>query len=100
MFAIDSKVYETPVPTWGIVHKSLGLLQPSDIAKHRVDINETGKVKHFLYNRENRKAENSFYYNADKYWTRDFLNFIEAITTDWKKIILLTYVMVMSGDVL
>ncbi len=68
-----------------IVHKSLGLLQSSDIAQHRVDINETGKVKHFLYNRENTKAENSFYYNADKYWTRDFLNFIEPITTDWEK---------------
>jgi len=42
-------------------------------------------VKHFLYNRENKKVENSFYYRADKYWTRDFLNFIEPITTDWEK---------------
>lgn len=39
-----------------IIYKSLGLLCPSDIADHRVDINETGKVKQFLYNRENRKA--------------------------------------------
>jgi hypothetical protein len=62
----------------------LGLLCPSDIAEQRVDINETGKVKHFLYNRENRRAVNSYCYNADKYWTRDFLDFIEPMTTDWE----------------
>ena len=66
-----------------IRHKSLDLLCPFDIAEHRVDINETGKVMHFLYNRENRKAVNSYCYCADKYWTRDFLNFIEPITADW-----------------
>lgn len=68
-----------------IVNKLLGLLSLSDIAEHRVDINETGKVKHFLYNRENRKAVSSYNYNADKYWTRNLLNLIEPITTDWKK---------------
>lgn len=68
-----------------IINNSLGVLCPSDFAEHRVDINETGEVKHSLYNRESRKAANSYYYNADKYWTRDFLNFIELITTDWEK---------------
>jgi hypothetical protein len=68
-----------------IVNKLLGLLSLSDIAGHRVEINEMGKVKHFLYNRENRKAIGTFNYSADKYWTRNFLNFIEPITTDWEK---------------
>ncbi len=68
-----------------IVNKSLGLLCPSDIMEHRVDINETGKVKYFLYNCENRKEANIYNYSADKYWTRNFLNFMEPITTDWDK---------------
>lgn len=53
--------------------------------EHRVDINETGKVKHFLYNRESKKAVSTYNYCADKYWTRNFLNFIEPITTDWER---------------
>ena len=68
-----------------ILHKSLGLLCLSDIAEHRVDINETGKVIHSIHNKESRKAVNRYSYCTDKYWTRNFLNFIEPITTDWEK---------------
>lgn len=68
-----------------IMHKSLSLLCSSDIAEHRVDINETGKVTHSLHNKGSRKAVNRYSYCADKYWTRNFLNFIEPITTDWGK---------------
>lgn len=63
----------------------MGLLGASDISEHRVDINEAGKVKHFIYNRENRKAASTYNHSGDKYWTRNFLNFIEPITTDWEK---------------
>ena len=67
-----------------IVNKSFGLLYSMDITEHRLEINETGKVDHSLYNRESKKAINIYNYSADKYWTRDFLNFIEPITTDWE----------------
>lgn len=68
-----------------IVNKSLGLLCSSAIVEHRVDINEVGKIKHFLYNSENRRAANIYNYSANKYWTRNFLNLIEPVTTDWDK---------------
>jgi hypothetical protein len=68
-----------------IVNKSLDLLRSTDIGEHRIEINEDGKVKHSLYNTENKKAVSTYNYSADKYWTRNFLNFIEPITTDWEK---------------
>ncbi|WP_041219333.1 ATP-binding protein [Desulfitobacterium dichloroeliminans] len=68
-----------------IVNRTSVALRLSDIVEHRVDINETGKVKHFLYNRESKKAVSTYNYCADKYWTRNFLNFIEPITTDWER---------------
>lgn len=67
-----------------IIHKMLDMLCSSDIVKHRVDINEIGSVKHFLYNSESGKTVSRYTYCADKYWTRNFLNFIEPITTDWR----------------
>jgi len=38
-----------------------------------------------MHNKESRKSVNRYSYCADKYWTRNFLNFIEPITTDWGK---------------
>lgn len=68
-----------------IINESFGLLCSTEIAEHSVEINETGKVKHSLYNRESKKAVNIYNYAADKYWTRDFFNFLEPITTEWKE---------------
>jgi len=68
-----------------IINSSCGLLCSTEIAEHRIEINETGKVKHSLYNRESKKAVNIYNYSADKYWTRDFLNFLELITTEWEE---------------
>lgn len=67
-----------------IVNSSMGLISSDEISKHQIDINENGKVKHSIYNSESRKAVETYNYTVDKYWMRDFLNFIEPITTEWK----------------
>lgn len=66
-----------------IVNTSMGLSAPDEISKHQLDISESGTVKHSLFNRESNKPVEIFKYKVDKYWMREFLNFIEPITTSW-----------------
>lgn len=68
-----------------IVNKSMGLISSDEISKHQIDINESGTVKHSLFNSMNNKAIQVYNYKKDKYWMRNFLYFLEPITTEWEK---------------
>ena len=66
-----------------IVNTSMGLIASEEISKHQLDISESGTVKHSLFNRESKKPVEVYKYIVDKYWMREFLNFLEPITTGW-----------------
>lgn len=68
-----------------VTSSSAEILGREDVAKQQIDIQENGTVKHSLFNKEDKKAEQIFKYKVDKYWMREFLNFLEPITTEWKK---------------
>lgn len=67
-----------------VVNTALGLLFDGEVSKHQIDISETGVVKHSIYTRESSKPKQQNSYKVDKYWMREFLNFLEPITTSWE----------------
>lgn len=62
---------------------SMGLKSNDELSKHQIDINESGALKHSVYNRESNKPLQVYKYKVDKYWMREFLIFLEPITTAW-----------------
>lgn len=66
-----------------IVNKSMGLMSSDEVSKQEIDINENGNIKHSIFNNENRKALQRYSYKVDNYRMRNFLYFIEPITTEW-----------------
>lgn len=66
-----------------VVNTSMGLIAPDEISKHQVDISENGIVKHSVFNSERNKPIEVYKYKVDKYWMREFLNFLEPVTTQW-----------------
>lgn len=67
-----------------VTSSSATILGRENVAKQQIDIHENGTVKQSLFNKENKKPERVFKYKVDKYWMREFLNFLEPITTEWK----------------
>lgn len=67
-----------------VTSSSATIFGRENIAKQQIDIHENGTVKQSLFNKENKKPERVFKYKVDKYWMREFLNFLEPITTEWK----------------
>ena len=66
------------------ISESMGLICLDEISKHELDINESGTVKHSVYKVKNKSPVDVYKYKKDKYWMREFLYFLEPITTDWK----------------
>lgn len=56
----------------------------SDIFEHRLTVNASGYIHHSMYAKDDSKARIRYVYHSTKYWTRDFLNYIEPISTDWE----------------
>lgn len=67
-----------------VVNSLSGISGRDDIDKQQIDINENGTVKHSLFNTKEKKKVQTFAYKVKKYWMRDFLNFLEPITTKWE----------------
>ncbi|WP_324825997.1 RNA-binding domain-containing protein [Sinanaerobacter sp. ZZT-01] len=67
-----------------VISSSATILGRENVAKEQIDINENGAVRHSLFNNSDKKPEQVFKYKVDKYWMREFLNFLEPITTEWK----------------
>ncbi|MDD3323487.1 MAG: hypothetical protein PHS59_18780, partial [Paludibacter sp.] len=67
-----------------VVNSLSGISGRDDIDKQQIDINENGTVKHSLFNTKEKKVVQTFAYKVKKYWMRDFLNFLEPITTKWE----------------
>lgn len=66
-----------------VLNTSMGLIDSDEISKHQLDISESGTLKHLLFNRDSNKPVQVYKYIVDKYWLREFLNFLEPITTGW-----------------
>jgi len=67
-----------------VVNSLSGISGRDDVNKQQIDINENGTVKHSLFNTKEKKVAQTFTYKVKKYWMRDFLNFLEPITTKWE----------------
>lgn len=63
---------------------SATILGRENVAQQQIDIHENGTVKHSLFNKGDKKPGQVFKYKVDKHWMREFLNFLEPITTEWE----------------
>lgn len=66
-----------------LVNTSICLNAPDEISKHQIDISESVTIKHSIFNRDSNKPLEVYKYKVDKYWMREFLNFLEPIITNW-----------------
>lgn len=67
-----------------VVNTLVGLINPDEISKHQIDIRESGLIKHSIFIKESNKPVNEYKHKKDKYRVRNFLSFLEPITTEWE----------------
>lgn len=67
-----------------VICRTLLRYSDMDVFEHRLSINGNGRVYQSVYTKASTKAKERYVYRGDKYWTRDLLNILEPISTEWE----------------